>query len=93
MSTMVVRMDCNPEFRDEVVRHLRQDVVVWAREQDGFLTGSWPVSADGTRGLGVVEFTTSTAAERAARGPRGYHDPDAKFRIASVEVYDQVAAS
>jgi hypothetical protein len=93
MSTMVVRMDCSPAFRDEVIRHLRDEVVVWAHEQDGFVAGSWHLSEDGRRGLGVVEFTTTSAAEKAAVGPRAYHDPHAKFRIASVEVYEQIAAS
>lgn len=93
MSTMVVRMECDPELRDEVVRHLRDDVAVWAHEQDGFLAGAWHVSQDGRWGIGVVEFATNRAAESAAAAPRGYHDPDVPFRIASVEVYEQVAAT
>lgn len=91
MATMVVRMDCKPDFRVEVVRHLREDVVIWAQEQDGFVAGSWHVSEDGHQGVGVVEFTTREAAERAAVAPRSYHDPSVPFRIASVEIYEQVA--
>lgn len=41
----------------------------------------------------MVEFTTREAAERAAVAPRSYHDPTVPFRIASVEVYEQVAES
>ncbi|QZY28881.1 hypothetical protein [Nocardioides coralli] len=93
MSTMVVRMTCQPEFRDEVVRHLRADVVTWAHEQEGFVAGSWHVSVDGRRGIGVVEFDSGAAAEAAARAPREYHDPDVPFRIDSVEIYDDVATS
>ena len=92
MSTMVVRMDCRPEFREEVIRHLRDEAVVWAHEQAGFVAGSWHLSTDGRRGLGVVEFATTRAAEKAAVGPRDFHDPDAKFRVAGVEVYEQIAA-
>lgn len=93
MSTMVVRMDCKPEARDEVMRHLREDVLVWAQEQDGFVGGSWHVTSDGRWGLGFVEFLTPETAEQAARAPRAYHDPDVPFRIASVEVYERVAAA
>lgn len=93
MSTMVVRMACDPGRREEVVDHLRDDVTVWALEQAGFLTGAWHVTADGRWGIGVVEFGSADAAERAAVGPRGYHDPEAAFRIASVEVYKRVAAT
>ncbi|MFC6287252.1 hypothetical protein ACFP3Q_08625 [Nocardioides sp. GCM10027113] len=93
MSTMVVRMDCRPESRAEVIRHLREDVVVWAREQDGFVSGSWHVTDDGRWGLGFVEFASAEAAERAAGAPRSYHDPEVPFRIASVEVYERVAGA
>lgn len=93
MSTMVVRMECDPLHRDDVVRHLREDVVVWAQEQLGFASGSWHVSQDGRWGLGVVEFSSPGAAETAAEAPRGYHDPDVLFRIASVEIYEEVATA
>lgn len=93
MNTMVVRMECDPGKRDDVVRHLRQDVVVWAQEQLGFASGSWHVSEDGRRALGLVEFTSVDAAETAAAAPRAYHDPDVPFRIVSVEVYQAVAAT
>lgn len=91
MSTMVVRMDCQPERRDDVIRHLQEDVVVWATEQAGFVSGSWHVTDDGRWGLGFVEFDTVDAAEQAAVAPRSYHDPAVPFRIASVEVYEQIA--
>lgn len=93
MGTMIVRMDCDPDHRDEVVRHLREDVVAWAHEQPGFVSGAWRVSPDGTVGLGCVEFTSVEAAETAARGPRGYHDPEVPFRIAAVDVLETVATA
>jgi len=93
MSTMVVRMECDPAFRDEVVRHLREDVVTWAQEQAGFTSGSWHVSEDGTLGLGVVGFSSHADAEVAAEGPRSYHDPAVPFRIAGVDLYESVATA
>ena len=93
MSTLVVRMECRPDARAEVVRHLHEDVVVWAQEQPGFVAGSWHVTDDGRWGLGFVRFGTSEAAETAAEAPRGYHDPAVPFRIASVEVYDEIPAA
>lgn len=93
MSTMVVRLDCDPQHRDDVARHLREDVVVWAQEQLGFAGGSWHMSQDGRQGIGVVEFASSAAAEAAALGPRRYHDPDVPFRIASVDIYETIATA
>lgn len=93
LSTMVVRMEWRPESRAEVIRHLREEVVIWAYEQPGFVTESWHVSEDGRWGLGLVPFATTSAAESAAQAPRAYHDPQVLFRIASVEVYQQVARS
>ena len=93
MSTMVVRMECDPQHRDDVVRHLRKDVVVWAQEQSGFAGGSWHVTEDGRWGLGFVEFASAEAAETAAEAPRSHHDPDVPFRIASVEIYEEIAVA
>lgn len=50
MHTMVVRMSIDPERADEAARHLREDVVAWARQQPGFVNGQWLRSPDGERG-------------------------------------------
>lgn len=93
MSTLVVRMECDPQYRDEVVRHLREDVVGWAHQQPGFTRGTWCVTPDGRLGLGFVEFGSLAEAEKAAQDPRGYHDPTGPFRIASVDVFESVATA
>jgi Antibiotic biosynthesis monooxygenase. len=50
MHTMVVRMSIDPERADEAARHLREDVVAWARQQPGFVNGQWLRSPDGSEG-------------------------------------------
>ena len=70
MHTMVVRMSIDPERADEAARHLREDVVAWARQQPGFVNGQWLRSPDGSEGIGVVVFASPDAAVSAARGPR-----------------------
>ena len=72
MHTMVVRMSIDPERADEAARHLREDVVAWARQQPGFVNGQWLRSPDGSEGIGVVVFASPDAATSAARGPRSY---------------------
>ena len=72
MHTMVVRMSIDPARADEAARHLREDVVAWARQQPGFVNGQWLRSPDGSEGIGVVVFASPDAAASAARGPRSY---------------------
>ena len=72
MHTMVVRMSIDPARADEAARHLREDVVAWARQQPGFVNGQWLRSPDGSEGIGVVVFASGDAAASAARGPRSY---------------------
>ena len=72
MHTMMVRMSIDPVRADEAARHLREDVVAWARQQPGFVNGQWLRSPDGSEGIGVVVFASPDAAASAARGPRSY---------------------
>ena len=58
MHTMVVRMSIDPARADEAARHLREDVVAWARQQPGFVNGQWLRSPDGSEGIGVVVFAS-----------------------------------
>jgi hypothetical protein len=85
--TMIVTMTLDPARPDEVDRHFREDVAPWAKAQPGFHTGSWLRSPDGTRGLGVVTFSSAEAAAVAAVGPRGAA-PGPGWSIDSVEIFD-----
>ena len=89
MKTMVVTMSLDPAQRREVDRHLRDDVAIWAKNQPGFVTGSWLRSEDGTRGVGTVTFASAEAAAAAAVGPRSAPTGPA-WSIDSVEIFDQV---
>ena len=91
MHTMIVRMVLDPARLREVDRHFEQDVVPWANQQDGFVSGRWLRSADGTQGLGIVVFDSAQAAATAAAGPRAQRpDHTRAWNIADVVVFEQV---
>jgi hypothetical protein len=86
MHTMVVRMSIDPERADEAARHLREDVVVWARQ--------WLRSPDGSEGIGVVVFASPDAAASAARGPRSHPRDDSRaWNVEDVTVYEQLTSA
>lgn len=94
MHTVMVRMSTDPARREDVVRHLRDDVVGWVKSRPGFVSGQWLLSADGGAGGGVIVFDSADAAEQAAEGPRRYTRDEARaWNVDSVEVYEQVAAA
>ena len=94
MHTMVVRMSIDPERADEAARHLREDVVAWARHQPGFVNGQWLRSSDGSEGIGVVVFASPDAAASAARGPRSYpRDGSRAWNVKDVTVYEQLTSA
>jgi hypothetical protein len=94
MHTMVVLTSTNPSRADEIARHVREDVIGWAKRQPGFVSGQWLRSADRRGGMGVVVFASEDAATTAAQGlcsyPRDDHRP---WNIESVTVYEQLTSA
>ncbi len=94
MHTMVVHMSIDPSRSDLVTRHLREDIVGWARQQPGFLSGQWLLGPGRNQGLGVVVFASEAAATAAAQGPRGFpRDQDRAWNIEDVTIYEQVTSA
>ena len=94
MHTMVVHMSIDPSGAEVVARHLREDVVGWARRQPGFVSGQWLLDPASRQGLGVVVFSSEAAAEVAARGPRGFPRDDTRaWNVEDVTVYEQVTSA
>jgi hypothetical protein len=94
MHTMVVLTSTNPSRSDEVARHLREDVIGWAKRQPGFVSGQWLRSADRRGGMGVVVFASEDAATTAARGLCSYpRDDHRAWNIESVTVYEQLTSA
>ena len=94
MHTMVVRMSIDPARAGEAAGHLREDVVVWARQQPGFVAGQWLRSPDGSEGIGVIVFASGDAAASAARGPRSYPRDDSRaWNVENVTVYEQLISA
>jgi hypothetical protein len=88
--TMVVGMVLDPARPEEVDRHLRDDVVPWARTRPGFVSGRWLRSTDNTRGAGVVVFDSAPAAEDAAASARASRPAGTAWSIDEVGVYELV---
>jgi len=94
MHTMVVHMSIDPSRAEVVARHLREDIVNWARQQPGFVSGQWLLNPGNKQGMGVVVFSSEDAAAAAARGPRGFpHDDARAWNVENVTVYDQVTSA
>jgi hypothetical protein len=94
MHTMVVLMSTDPSRPEEVARHLREDVLGWAKRQPGFVSGQWLRSADRRGGMGVVVFASEDAATIAARGPRSSpRDGNRAWNIENVTVYEQLTSA
>jgi hypothetical protein len=68
MYTMVVQMSTDASRVEQVARHLREDVVEFAKQQPGFVSGQWLRSADGGKAMGVVVFASEEAATSATQG-------------------------
>ena len=94
MYTMVVRMSIDPLRTEMVARHLREDIVGWARQQPGFVSGQWLLNTGHRQGMGVVVFRSEDAAAAAARGPRSFpHDDGRAWNVEDVTVYEQVTSA
>lgn len=94
MHTMVVHMSIDPSRAEVVARHLREDIVSWARQQPGFVSGQWLLNPGNKQGMGVVVFSSENAATAAARGPLSFPRDDARaWNVENVTIYDQVTSA
>jgi hypothetical protein len=84
----------DPSRSEAVARHFHEDIVGWARQQPGFVSGQWLPAAGQEQGMGVVIFASEDDATAAARGPRSYpRDSDRAWNIEDVTVYQQVTSA
>jgi len=94
MHTMVVQMSIDPSRTDVVTCHLREDIVGWARQQPGFVSGQWLLGPGQDHGLGVVVFASEDAAAAAAQGQRSFpRDESRAWNVEDVTVYQQVTSA
>ena len=94
MHTMVVHMSIDPSGAEVVARHLREDIVGWARRQPGFVSGQWLLDPGSKQGMGVVVFSSEDAATVAARGPRSFpRDETRPWNVDDITVYEQVTSA
>ena len=92
MNVLVVKMKVDASRAEDVDRHLREDVVGWAKGQPGFVSGQWLRVAGGDQGLGVVTFESEEQAQAAALGPRSQPWIEGRaWNTESVDVFDVVS--
>jgi hypothetical protein len=92
VNTLLVTMSVDPSRAGLVAQHLREDIVPWAQQQRGFVSGQWLLGAG--QGFGVVLFETGEDAQQAAAGPRAFpYDESRAWNIVEVQVYERVAAA
>jgi len=91
MYALVVTVELAPGRGDEAEKLLKNDVVPSAKANDGFVSGTWARSQDGTKGHSVELYETKEAAEavlaRAQQGP----PPGAPVKVLYSEVYEVLA--
>ncbi|MEJ2865350.1 hypothetical protein [Actinomycetospora flava] len=91
MYTMIVGMTLDPARPEDVDRHFYDDVVPWAWQQPGFVSGRWLRSIDNARGQGVVVFDSAPAAEDAAAAVRATQfPPGTAWSIDGVLVFELI---
>jgi hypothetical protein len=94
MHTMVVHMSIDPSRAEVVARHLREDIVSWATQQPGFVSGQWLLDPGSKQGIGIVAFSSQDAATTAAHGPRSFPRDDARaWNVEDVTVYEQITCA
>lgn len=94
MYTMVVQMTTDPARTDMIIRHFREDIINWATQQPGFMSGQWLLDSGRNQGMGIVVFANESDASAAARGPRSYaRDDHRAWNIDDVTIYQQVTSA
>ena len=94
MHTMEIQMSTDPCAPTRSPSTSAENIVNWARQQPGFVSGQWLLGPGHDQGMGVVVFVTEDAAFAAAQGPRSYpRDDNRAWNIEDVAVYQQVISA
>jgi hypothetical protein len=76
---------------DEAVAMLQSQVVPDVKKAPGFVSGTWALSEDGTKGHSLLIFETEEAAKAAIASARQNTPPEAPVKLLYAEVYEVVA--
>jgi hypothetical protein len=88
---VVVQVSIGAGRGEEATNMLREEVVPGAREQPGFVSGTWIRHSSGERGMGIVLFESQEAAEATAQVIRSQPAEGLPVTRESVEVYEVLA--
>lgn len=91
MHALLVTLDIDASRADDAMELLQRFVVPTIKSGEGFVSGTWVRSLDGTRGYSLhlydSEAAAEAAADRAAQGP----PPGAPTKFVSAEIFEVVA--
>ena len=75
----------------EADKALEENLIPWVSSMDGFVSGTWTRSPDGTQGRSLILFDTEENAQAAAEAGRAQGPPPgAPISITSVDVFEVV---
>jgi hypothetical protein len=90
MHAVVVNVELDPARFDEEQGILEGRVIPMFTSQDGFASGRWFRTVDGTRGHATVLFDSQSAAN-AARDAMPSFPADAPVKLLDAQVFEVIA--
>ena len=91
MHALLITLDIDSARWDDAMGFLKRFAVPTISSGEGFISGTWFRSADGTRGHSLILFrdeaTAKAGAERAAQRPQS----GAPIQFVSAEIFEVVA--
>ncbi|MDP3893314.1 hypothetical protein, partial [Nocardioides sp.] len=92
MTALMLTMTLDPARSEEVLRHIRVDVIPWVRRLPGFGGARWIRSLDGSYCLVLVDFAEQEQAESVAQLARAQRDnPARSWNFDRIEVAEELA--
>jgi hypothetical protein len=91
MHAVVGAVEIDASRGDEAVALLNETLVPMIRQMDGFVSGTWTRSVDGTQGRSIIVFESEAAAQAAATQARQGPPPGAPVSFVSTDVFEVVA--
>jgi hypothetical protein len=89
MHAVVVHVTIEAGRIADAERELNEAIVPMIKESKGFVSGIWTHSTDGTRGVGIVAFSSEEDARASVDGMNSMGmPPESPVTIDSAEVYD-----
>ncbi len=91
MHALLVTLDIDASRADDAMDLLKRFVVPTISSGEGFVSGTWFRSSDGTRGHSLILYQNEEAAKAAASRADEGPPPGAPTSFVSAEVFEVIA--